>query len=252
MLILKSYLLSKYPDLVFGFSTKVGLNRKAPYYFNLSKSVGEDENLVAENRRSFFSTLGLDHENIVFQKQVHSDIVTYVVKRGICGESDAVITNKKGLGLAVSTADCVPVFLYDPRNKVIAGIHSGWKGTQKKILFKTLQKLKTNFNCSPEELAAYIGPSICRDYYEVGEEVASQFDSIYLLKRNNKVYLDLPGANYDMMLDFGMRENNIQMSSLCTYEMKSLLHSYRRDGIKSGRAIGVIAMKAAEEGNNSR
>lgn len=243
MKLIQSEIFKKYPEIIFGFSTKIGLNRQAPYYFNVSFSVGDDEKIVKENRESFFNKLGLSENEVAVQKQIHSDIVKYAAHGGMNGESDAMITAKKNLGLAISVADCTPVFIYDPVNKIIAGVHSGWRGTEKKILTKTLQKLVEDFNSNPRKLIAYIGPSICQKNYEVGKEVADLFDEKYKAKKNDKYLLDVSAANYDMLISFGLLKNNIEKSELCTYEEKNLLHSFRRDGQRSGRSIGIIALR---------
>jgi YfiH family protein len=243
MVIIKSLLLNQYEEIIFGLSTKIGADRKPPYYFNVSTSVGDDEKIVKENRELFFQELGLKTAEVAIQRQVHGDKINYVDKGGLFGESDALITNKKKLGLAISTADCTPIFIFDKKNKIIAAVHSGWRGTEKKILLKVLNKLKEDYNSFPEELIVYIGPSICQKNYEVGKEVAEKFEQKYLLPRGEKYLLDVSGINYDILRDFKIPEENIQLSSYCTFEMKYLLHSYRRDGQHSGRAIGIIAMR---------
>jgi len=211
MLIIKPFIFKRFPEIVFGFSTKIGPNAKPPYYFNLSYSVDDNKEIV----NSF----------------------------GSYGESDALITTTKNLGLAISSADCPAIFIYDPKEEVIAAVHSGWKGTEKKILMKTIQKLKNDFNSDASNLICYIGPSISQKNYEVGEEVAAKFGKEFILNNENKFYLNLYGVNYKMLVDEGIKEVNIQVSSLCSFEYEYLLHSYRRDGLKSGRALGVIAMK---------
>ena len=243
MLIVKSHIFSKYPEIIFGFSTKVGAGRKAPYFFNVSQSVGDNKKIVDENRDYYFNSIGLKFENVAFQKQVHGDTITYVTKGGVCGESDAMITDKKNLGLAISTADCAAIFIFDKKNKVIAGVHSGWRGSEKKILLKTLIKLNEMFDSNPDNLLAYVGPSITKMNYEVGKEVAVLFEKKYRIPFDEKYCLDVSQVNQDILLNFGLKKSNIQVSSLCTYEHKNLLHSYRRDGKRAGRALGVIAMK---------
>lgn len=243
LFIIKPYIFNRFPEIICGFSTKIGLNRKAPYYFNLSLSVGDDEHIVKENRKAFFSFFGLSPDQIAFQKQTHSDIITFVKQAGVCGESDAMITDKTNLGLVISAADCTSVYLYDYKLKVIAAIHSGWRGTKEKIVDKTLQILFSDFNCKPENLFAYIGTSISQANYEVGKDVAEQFEGKYVKLINNKFYLDVAGANYDMLLKKNIPYANIQKSNLCTYEFNELLHSYRRDGLRSGRSLGIILLK---------
>lgn len=243
MFVVKPHIFNQSPEITAGVSTKTGLQRESPYYFNLSYSVGDDKKIVDENRQEFFKYLGLDTNNVAYQLQIHSDIFQLVGSAGNCGESDALITNKKGLGLAVSIADCTPVLIYDSLNKVIAAVHAGWRGAKQKIVTKVISHLVSSFNSKPNDLYVYLGPSISQANYEVGEEVAKQFDKKFILKTNNKYFLDVAESNYNELINFNIPENNIQKSELCTYEMNNVLHSYRRDGIKSGRSLAVIAMK---------
>lgn len=243
MLIIKPFIFNQFSEIIFGFSTRCTSSTEQPYHFNLSYSVGDDKEKVDQNRRKFFYELGLNENLISFQKQVHEDKINFVDTSGSCGESDALITRTKNLGLAISSADCPAIFIYDPVNKIIAAVHSGWKGTEKKILAKTIRRLSDEFNCRASNLICYIGPSISQRNYEVGGEVAKKFDEEFILRKENKFYLNLAGANIKMLLAEGVKEKNIQVSKLCSYEYSALLHSYRRDGVKSGRALGVIAIK---------
>lgn len=245
MQIIKSTLLEKYPELIFGFSTKVGLDRGVPYYFNLSFTVGDNPEIVKQNREAFFNEIGLSSSQIAFQKQIHSDIITVVNKPGLIGESDAMITTQREIGLAISTADCTPIFIYDRKQNLIAAVHSGWRGTTKRILERTLNRLKDEFGSSAADLVVYVGPSISQKNYEVDEEVAQLFAEKYLLKENKKIYLDVAKANLDMIYNFGIPENQVEESPLCSYAEKDLLHSYRRDRKVSGRSLGVIALKVS-------
>jgi len=243
MLIIKPFVFNQFPEIIFGFSTKCGSNSEPPYYFNLSYSVGDVKERVDQNRRMFFKELGLNEKKVSYQKQVHEDKINFVDTYGSCGESDALITNSKNLGLAISSADCPAIFIYDPLEKVIAAVHSGWKGTEKKILAKTIKRLSDEFSCSASDLICYIGPSISQKNYEVGKEVAIKFDDQFILIKENKYYLNLARVNFNMLINEGVKEKNIQVSKLCSFEYADLLHSFRRDGIKSGRALGVIAIR---------
>lgn len=243
MQIIRSELLSRFPEIIFGFSTKIGLERKTPYYFNLSFTVGDDEETVKQNRKEFFRALGLRNGNVAFQRQIHSDIIKEVNSAGLSGESDALITRTNDLGLAVSSADCTPVFIYDSVMKIIAAVHSGWRGTEKQILKKTLEKLSSEYGCSAGDLYVYVGPSVSQENYEVGDEVAALFDSDFVMKKNGELFLDVAGLNVRMLHDFGIPQSQIEVSPLCSFAEKEILHSYRRDGKISGRALGVIAMK---------
>ena len=188
MLKLRPHIFKEFPELIFGFSTKFGENEKPPYYFNLSLSVGDERDKVLGNREKFFNELGYSTEKSVIQKQVHGDTITTISKPVNIGESDAMITDKKGIGLCISTADCTPVFIYDADKKIIAAVHSGWRGTEKKIVEKTVKKLKAEFNCKPENLFVYLAPSISQVNYEVGKEVADLFDTKYLKEIRRKIF----------------------------------------------------------------
>jgi len=242
MKIIRSKIFEKYSEISFAFSTKIGLNREAPFYFNMSKSVGDDNNIVEENRIQFYSSIGLTSSQIAFQKQVHGSEISIVERPGLQGTSDAMITKQKNIGLAISTADCTPIFIYDPVQKIIAAIHSGWRSTKEKIVEKTLQRLSSDFHSNPLDLLVYIGPSISQKNYEVSKEFENHFDKKYLIEKNDKYLLDLKSANADMLIEFGIIRENLEIGELCTYE-SDFLHSYRRDGKISGRAFGVIALR---------
>jgi polyphenol oxidase len=243
MEIFRSKIFGQFPELIFGISPKTGFNRTAPFFFNMSLTVGDYEKDVWENRNHFIEELGLQKGQVAFQRQIHSDIVTFIDAPLFAGESDAMITNKKMTGLAVSTADCTPVFIYDKINKVIAGVHAGWRGTEKRIVEKVLNTLSDKYKSRTENLYAFVGPSISAANYEVGEEVASLFASGYsVLQPNGKFLLDVKKANYDMLIQFGVPEENLELSPICSFENKNM-HSYRRDKQNSGRAIGIICMQ---------
>lgn len=243
LFLLKPYIFNKFPEITCYFSTKIGLDRKNPYFFNISYSVGDDEKIVKENRSALFSLTKLEGINLHFQKQIHSDIVRIVKSDSLLEESDAMICPENKNALIIIVADCVSIFIYDSKNKIIAAVHSGWRGTHKRILQKTLNVLSNKFNSKSQDIYVYMGPSISQSNYQVGEEVAELFDKKYLMIKENNFYLDVSLVNFDMLLDFGIPKNQIQKSSICTYEMKELFHSYRRDGEKSGRTLGVIALK---------
>ncbi len=243
MTIIQSGLLNLFPEVRFGFSTKIDTDVNAPYYCNLSMSVGDDPATVQLNRENFARQLGLEWSQVALQKQIHSDKVAIVDAPGFTGESDAMLTDKKGLGLAASSGDCCAIFLYDRQHSMIGAVHSGWRGTEKRILTKALLQAKTHWNTEPENLFAYIAPAITWQNYEVGPEVALQFDEKYIISKEDRLYLDVTSANFDMLVQFGVPKSQIQVSSLCSYGMKDLLHSYRRDGAKSGRAYGLIYLR---------
>ena len=239
MKILKSRIFREFPEVKFGFSTKEGLDRSPPFFFNMSLSVGDDPDIVEENRTAFLEALDIPSGRLAFQNQIHSDIIRYVEQPGFAGESDALITDVKNLAIGVFSADCTPLFLYDPEKSVAAAVHAGWKGTEKKILKKTITRLKKDFGVNPADLRVFIGPTISQKRYPVDADVAKKFDEKYYYFDEIKYHLDVKQINYDLLIANGVVENNIDVSPLCTYE-NNFLHSYRRAGKVSGRALGVI------------
>lgn len=242
MKIVTSNLFNKFPEITFGMSTKFKLDKTDKFNFNMSLNVGDEIERVEANRKLFFESLGLVNENVAYQYQIHSDIIKETGYGGNVGDSDAIITPRKGIGIAITTADCTPIFIYDKIEKVIAGVHSGWRGTEKKILLKTLERLNTEFDSNPENLYVFIAPSISQKNYEVGREVAEKFDAKYSIPVGEKFLLNVSKINYDMLVKFGIPKEQIEKSELCSFD-ENYIHSFRRDKSESGRAFGVIALK---------
>ncbi len=243
MKIIRSKILSGFSEILHGVSTIDLTDEEDVFGFNLSFEVGDKPERVLANREKFFKALGTNYSNVAYQEQIHSDIVKIVTRPGNQGKSDAMITNRKNLALAISMADCTPILLYDLKEKVIAGVHSGWRGTSKRILEKTIEKMGKEFSTVPENIFAYVGPSICQKHYEVGREVAEIFPTEFVEQKDGKYFLDVAGANVRMLLQAGVPSGNIEKSELCTFEAKGVLHSYRRDREKSGRGFAAIMLK---------
>lgn len=192
----------------------------------------------------------VDAKHIVFMNQVHSDkVVLKMDKKPSFPTADATITKIKGLSLAIKTADCLPIFLYDHNKHVISAIHSGWRGTALKIVKKTLKKMHQEFGCNIEDIYAFIGPAINGGCYEVGNDVYQHFGFLgkrkadYFNKtKNNKFYMDLKGINAYILESEGVPPENIEVSDICTHCDSSNFYSYRRDGTQAGRNISLILL----------
>ena len=195
---------------------------------------------------------------IVQMHQVH-DVKVAVVDRGDLTRDeldgyDAMITNLPGVAIGVRTADCIPVLLYDPVKKAAAAIHSGWRGTVSKIVGKTVIKMQSTYASQPSDILAFIGPGICVDCFQVGEEVALKFketgfdiNSLWSFrgpKKGNGMegghHIDLKEACRQTLVESGLKNENIQITGLCTYEDNDLLYSARKEGIECGRNITYI------------
>jgi YfiH family protein len=241
--VIQPELIKKYPELLIAISTKVGGASSEPYFLNLGLSVGDREENVMENRKRFFEHLNIPLDRVVMQKQIHSDNINVVSESCFIQDSDALITNEKNLFLAISIADCIPVFIYSPEKKVIAGIHSGWKGTEYKISRKVVQRMVNEYGVNPAELAAFVGPGISVENYEVSKEVAEKFNPSSYKLENGKYFLDLKKDIYEQLIVAGLKEENIEVTSHCTFRDKDIFHSHRREKGLTGRMFGVIGMK---------
>jgi YfiH family protein len=159
---------------------------------------------------------------------------------GIQSEADAFITNEKNLPIAIRTADCVPVFIFDPVRRAIGLAHTGWKGTIKSIAAKTVQKMKENYASRPSDLKVVLGPSIRRCCYTVGKEFHDYFSG-YVHHRDGFLYADMIAANHDQLLKAGVHDKNIFDSGDCTC-CHAGYFSFRRDGEKAGRMISLMML----------
>ena len=242
MNVIKPEFLEKRSDLLIAISTKDGGVSPAPYFLNLGLNVDDERENVLENRKRYFEFLNIPLDRVVMQKQIHSDYINIVKEACFIDGSDALITNEKDLFLAISIADCIPVFLYSPEKEVIAGIHSGWKGTENKIAAKTLDRMKNEFAVEPSDVIAYIGPGISVENYEVSKEVAEKFDEGSYKIIAGKYFLDLKKDIYEQLVASGIKKENIEVSPYCSFKDKELFHSHRREKGFTGRMFGVIGM----------
>lgn len=178
--------------------------------------------------------------------QVHGDNINYCDGRNgfnfIFGKifftTDGLVTDKDNIGLMIKFADCSPIVIYDPVLKVQSILHSGWRGTVKKISKKAIDLMVNDFGSSKENLLAYIGPSIDIDSYEVGQEVYDAFSDFksrdeFFYKKGSKYHLSMVDANLSLLLEEGINPKKIEVCRTSTYTSKEF-HSSRRDGPKYG------------------
>ena len=157
---------------------------------------------------------------------------------------DALVTNRQCICLCITTADCIPVLLYDPRTLAIAAVHAGWRGTAKRIVEKTISTMQMEYGTDPQDLYAVIGPGISGRYYEVGTEVIEAFrEAAFPLDQVAKGrLLDLPLANRLCLLQAGIPDTHIHDCAICTYENYQEYFSYRREGPHTGRNLNGIIL----------
>ncbi len=158
-----------------------------------------------------------------------------------CDSCDALWSEETGVALAIKVADCLPVTLIDPAHAVVANVHSGWRGAVQRITAAAIDAVE---NATPFDAAgafAYLGPSIRACCFEVGEEVAAQFDAQYVERTRAKPHVDLVALTTDLLRARGFAPERISDSGLCTRCEGSIFHSFRRDGGGGGRNLAVAA-----------
>lgn len=228
-------------------STRQGGVSPEPLGMNLSFRVGDDRNHVEENRRRFFGALGFDPQHVAIPHQCHSSNVQSVNLPGEYDSCDGLVTATRNLPLVITVADCLPVVLFDPEAAVLGHVHAGWRGSARGIVSEAVALMKNKFGASPDSMVAYLGPSAGVCCYEVGQDVAEAFLPDQLEIRKERMYLNLKKVNKDQLLESGLGEENIEISSSCTICTPELFHSYRRDRNKSGRMMAVVSIVGNEE-----
>ncbi len=236
--------------MVSGFSTRLGGVSEGIFEsMNLASNRGDDPGKVSRNFELIGETFGISPENMVYAHQTHTSNVMRVTKEhcgmGIIKERsfsnvDALVTDEPGVCLVTGHADCLPVFFADRKKNAIGLAHAGWRGTVKDIAGNVIRMMKTEFGTAPEDLAAFIGPGICMEHFEVGEDVEQEFAAAYEGSRREQVIKDKPAdgnerkylvdlymANFYNMTDAGMRSENIYLSDICTFCNPNLLFSHR-------------------------
>ncbi|HAF28143.1 MAG TPA: peptidoglycan editing factor PgeF [Bacteroidales bacterium] len=242
--------LLNYQEIVHFSSTRTGgISSKHLSSLNLGYTVGDNPLNVTQNLNRLAESIKINKSQFVFPKQTHSANIGFVKsEEDIFPNTDALITNIPGICVAVRTADCVPILLFDPVQKAVAAIHSGWKSTVQKISQHTIELMQKEYGTKPENIVAGIGPSIGPKVYEVGPEVVELFQKAFgtnhvikPIANSDKAYLDLWIANKQILTNAGVPEKNIEIAEMCTYSNPELFYSARRDKTKTGRlASGIM------------
>ncbi len=227
------------PGTLAVFSTRLGGVSAPPWdSLNLGRHVGDSPADVSENRRRFFKALGLDPDLLVTAGQVHSDVTAIAAAPGHHERTDGLITLSRGLALAVFCADCVPVWLLDPRTPAAAVVHAGWKGSLAGIAGRAARMMVEKLGSRPRDILAAVGPSIGPCCYEVGpgvwEPAARLYGEEVVAERlgDGKARLDLWEVNRRALAATGLDRSHIYVSALCTSCREDLFHSHRRETLR--------------------
>ena len=282
--------------LVHGFSTRPGgaselaanrntsdanRNGAAENVLNLGFTDWDSRERVLQNRAQFFAALGASNMRAVALRQIHSDIVHVVsaaeTRQGEQAlQGDALITREPGVLLTIQTADCIPILLADTRQRSVAAIHSGWRGTAQRVAEKTLGRMQMEFGTRPQDVIAALGPGIGGCCYEVGHEVVKEFTAKFSNARDwftgpfdalengdndpnwlpwltmrppghappaPRAHLDLIAANRAILAAAGIAPKNILSSGFCTACRGDLFFSYRREHL-TGRLMAAIGIRS--------
>jgi len=256
-------------DHVTAFSTtrKGGVSKGNYAELNINHYCGDDEESIRRNKKLLAEKIGIEADRIIMPHQVHKTLCVDIdedfmsqdegKRKEMLEGIDALTTRMTGLCIGVSTADCVPVLLYDDSTQTIAAIHAGWRGTAGRITEKTVRHLTDDLGCNAGRMKAAIGPSIGIDSFEVGDEVYEQFakegfDMKAIARRykcgsgqetGEKWHIDLWECNRRQLLAQGLNDENIDVAGICTYKNHERFFSARRLGISSGRIFTGIMIK---------
>lgn len=242
------------------FSTRNGgVSQGECATMNLSFNRNDSRENVLENYRILCSAEGIDTSHLVLSHQTHTNNVVSVTEND-CGtgitkpsfsDVDGLVTNKSGVALVTQYADCTPLLFCDPVKRVIASSHAGWRGTVKLIGKVTVEKMASEYGCKPSDIIVGIGPCIGQCCYEVDEPVYSEFkkidfldfSKIFIDKSNGKYMLNLVEANRQILLNIGIKNENIDASDICTCCYCKDLHSHRATAGKRGNLAAIIELK---------
>ena len=237
--------------------------------FNINRYCGDDPQHIVDNRKSLCQLLGISDARLLMPHQTHETRVARIDEDFLALTSDerqarlegtdAVMTDVPCVCIGVSTADCIPILLYDPRHRASCAVHAGWRGTVSRIAEKAVTAMKEAYGTQPSDLTAQIGPGISLDSFEVGQEVYDLFVeefgvSIPATQKEEyseespqrgrvKPHIDLPECNRRQLIASGLNPDNIALCGICTFKQYDTFFSARRIGIQSGRIFTGIVIK---------
>ncbi|MBR3454985.1 MAG: peptidoglycan editing factor PgeF [Bacteroidaceae bacterium] len=252
--------------VAFSSTRRGGCSKGTHASFNVNAYCGDDIDDLLENRRSLCHKLDIGIDRLIMPHQVHGVECRNIdeafmqlseeQRKEVLEGVDALSTQMHGVCIGVSTADCIPILLYDPEKCAVAAIHAGWRGTQKKVVVSMLDFMARHYGTDSRNVLALIGPGISMDCFEVGQEVYDAFaqaqfpmDSISRRYKDShaddmtKWHINLWEANRILLMSHGVEEENIQVAGICTYQNDNLFFSARKHGVNSGRMLTAIMIK---------
>ena len=256
--------LSKISEIEHFSTTRAGGVSSGTYSsFNMGNFSDDSPLNIYENRKILTRMFYMNINDFIIPHQTHGSKVLKVDDDFLALDHsttietmygiDAVITNKKGKFICATTADCVPILIYDNNRKAIAAIHAGWKGTSARIVENTISEMEKQYGSSAKDMIVAIGPSINIDHYEVGDEVIETFkdngydmsdsEVCFQKQSSSKYHINLKEINRRALIRLGVPQESIETTELCTYERDDLFFSARRQTEHSGRMLTGIKLK---------
>lgn len=242
------------PGRIIAFSTRRNASDPSDPYcgFNVCHYTADSPTHVDSCRNRLCDYLHISRDRLILPRQTHSLNVAIIDKIPFDPASledvDALVTRLENVALCINTADCVPILMADPDAGVIAAVHSGWRGTVGEIATRTLTAMQS-LGADPAHIHAAMGPSICPDCFEVGEEVAVKFRKAFgpgvVIDNHTKPHIDLPRAIASRLIKAGLPAANISYPPACSHCNPDTLFSARRHTINSGRTLSTIMLKKA-------
>ena len=233
--------------LAHGFTTRAGgVSEGAFATLNVGLRRADKKENIMENLRRATEAVGGTFSHLVISHQVHGTVIRHVTERdageGARGElntpeCDALMTDTPGIPLLTGYADCVPVALYDPKRKVIAAVHAGWRGTADRIAYHSVKEMCAYYGSDPADILAGIGASIGKCCFEIDRDVADEFPAEYVEKstqKEGKFYADLWRYNADQLKEAGVLDQNITLAGVCTVCRNDIYFSSRAQQKKMG------------------
>lgn len=252
--------LLKYNDIIaHGYSLGIDKNFRTAKASKENLSKEEFEKAV-KSYKTFCQKLGIKYNNIVKTNQKHTDNVEIIETKNKLGEpdfeafknTDGFITKTRDIALSTTNADCILIMFFDLEKKIIANVHSGWKGTLKRISVKAVEKMQKEYGCKPENIIACMCPSIRKCHFEVERDVCELFYNEFqdldnleniIEKKGEKWYIDTIMINETILLRAGLIKENIIDSGICSVCNKEIVHSFRAEGIGYGLNTAIITLK---------
>ncbi len=211
----------------------------------------EDE-IIKRNRENFLRKIGVNPKEVVSAGLVHGNKIAWVgssLKGKTVPAVDGLITKESNLFLCLTIADCLPVFLFSRKKRVVALIHAGWRGIAEHILERAVKEMR---NFSADDILARIGPGICPEHFEIKRDVLGKLSDYpeSLIGKENKLFFNLKGAAKKDLVEAGLAETDIETNKECTFCLEDKYFSYRRDGGRIKAMMALMGLSESRKNNN--